>query len=68
MSKLDEAIIAAWEAFDASEGDMEQAIQAAVKVLVPDEAPRSFDRDMESMSMGHDRCRDQILENAGTEE
>ena len=37
MSDIDKAAEAAWRAFDDSEGDMEQAIQAAVRILVPEE-------------------------------
>ena len=73
MTKLDEAHRAAWEAFDASEGDMEQAIQAAVKVLVPDD--QLYDDVVADgifpaptlLAIGWNNCRAQTLKNAGVE-
>lgn len=68
ITKLDEAHSAAWEAFDTSEGDMEQAIQAAVKVLVPKARPDyPHDSWKDIHDTGYNACRAEILKNAGVE-
>ena len=68
MTKLDEALKAGREAYWKAAGERDEAfLQAAVKVLVPDERPATQLDGLNIHASGYNACRREILKNAGVE-